>query len=268
MKFVTMEVNEEHIALVTFSRAPINAVSHEANIELSETFEGINERDDIACVIFRGEGKGFMSGSDTGDFGAFDDDGLKVYEDADIRTVLAIENCKVPVICQIQGYVMGLGTCLAAASDLIVAADDAYFGQPEVTICVCGGTGALRQLMPEKFMRYMALTGKKVGVQKIAEFGQIYSVVPREKALEEAYALARQITENYTKSVQCVKSAIKELVDRDSEKEYRIDCKQTHIMLKDPRRDEVLAAHNEMLRKKREAKEKAAREAAAKAGNA
>lgn len=256
MKYVDMRV-EDHIAIVTFQRAPINAVDMEANIEIAETFEGINQRDDIYCVIFRGEGKGFMSGSDTGDFDAFDDEGLKVYEDADIRSVVAVENCRVPVICQIQGYVMGLGTCMAAAADLIVAADDAYFGQPEVTICVCGGTGALRQLMPEKFMRYMALTGKKVGVQKIAEFGNIYSVVPREQALNEAIALAKQITENYTKSVQCVKSAIKELVNRDTAAEYRIDCKQTHIMLKDPKRDEVLAAHNEMLRKKREAKKKA-----------
>lgn len=256
MKFVTMEV-KDHIAIVTFQRAPINAVSHEANIEIAETFEGINERDDIHCVIFRGEGKGFMSGSDTGDFTAFDDEGLRVYEDADIRSVVAVENCRVPVICQIQGYVMGLGTCMAAAADLIVAADDAYFGQPEVTICVVGGTGALRQLMPEKFMRYMALTGKKVGVQKIAEFGNIHSIVPREQALDEAIALAKEITANYTKSVQCVKAAIKELVNRDTATEYRIDCKQTHVMLKDPLRDEVLAAHNEALRKKREAKEKA-----------
>ena len=60
-----------------------------------------------------------------------------------------------------------------------------------------------------------------------------------------------------------MKAAIRELVDRDTAKEYRIDCKQTHIMLKDPKRDEVLAAHNEMLRKKREAKERAAAEAAA-----
>ena len=80
MKFVTMEV-KDNIALVTFQRAPINAVSHEANIEISETFEGINERDDIHCVIFRGEGKGFMSGSDTGDFDAFDDEGLKISDE-------------------------------------------------------------------------------------------------------------------------------------------------------------------------------------------
>lgn len=257
MKYISMEV-KEHIAIVTFQRAPINAVDMEANLEIAETFEGINTRDDIWCVIFRGEGKGFMSGSDTGDFDAFDDDGLRVYEDADIRSVVAVENCRVPVICQIQGYVMGLGTCMVAAADLVVAADDAYLGQPEVTICVVGGTGALRQLMPEKFMRYMALTGKKVGVQKLAEYGSILKIVPRDEALDAAMEVAREITANYTKSVQCVKAAIKELVNRDTAKEYRIDCEQTHIMLKDPRRDEVLAAHNEMLRKKREAKAKAA----------
>ena len=256
-------VIQDHIAIVTWQRPPINAVDMAGNIAITKTFEEINENDDVWCVIFRGEGRGFVSGSDTGDFDAFDDEGLAVYEDADIAAVCAIENCRVPVIGQLQGYVMGLGTCFAAACDLLVASDDTYFGQPEVTICVCGGTGALRQLMPEKFMRYMALTGKKVGVQKIAQFGQIHSIVPREEALNEAIRLAHEITANYTKSVQCVKAAIKELVNRDTAKEYRIDCKQTHIMLKDPKRDEVLAAHNEMLRKKREAKERAAAAAAA-----
>jgi len=226
----------------------------EANIELAETFESINTRDDIYCVVFRGEGKGFMSGSDTGEFDGFDDKLLKVNEDADIRTVLAIEHCKVPVICQIQGYVMGLGTCLAAASDLIVAADDAYFGQPEVRICVVGGTGALLQMVSEKFMRYMAYTGKKIGVQKIAEFGNIYAVVPREQALDEAMELAAQIAENYTKSVQCVKAAINELVNRDSEYEYRIDCGQSHILLQDPMRPGILAAYNEKLKKNKDKK--------------
>ena len=140
MSFLKVEV-QNHIAIVTFNRPPINAVSMDANIEIAETFEGFNKNDDVWCVIFRSEGKGFMSGSDTGDFDAFDDKALKVYEDADIRSVVAVEQCRVPVICQIQGYVMGLGTCMAAAADLIVAADDAYFGQPEVTICVVGGTG-------------------------------------------------------------------------------------------------------------------------------
>lgn len=258
MDFVSVELRE-HIAVVTFSRPPINAVNLQSNLELTEAVRQLSGNDDVYCVILRAEGKGFMSGSDVDDFGGFNDQGLSDYEDADVESILAVYNCRVPVICQVQGYVMGHGVTLAAAADFIVAADDAYFSLPEVTICVCGGTGALRQLVPEKLMRYMALTGKKVGVRQIAQYGQIHAVVPRAQAMERAMELAHEVTANYTKSVQCVKAAIRELVNRDTAKEYRIDCKQTHIMLKDPKRDEVLAAHNEMLRKKRE--EKAARTA-------
>lgn len=186
----------DHIAILTFCRPPINAVDMAGNLEITHAFEEINRNDDVWCVIFRGEGKGFISGSDTGDFDAFDDKALEVYEDADIGAVCAIENCRVPVIGQLQDYVMGLGTCFAAACDMLVAADDTYFGQPEVTICVCGGTGALRQLMPEKMMRYMALTGKKVGVEKIAQYGQIHAVVPRAQAMERAMELAHEATQN------------------------------------------------------------------------
>ncbi|MCR5073400.1 MAG: enoyl-CoA hydratase/isomerase family protein [Clostridiales bacterium] len=258
MDFVTVEV-KDRIAIVTFSRPPINAVNLQSNIELAEAFEEINRRDDVECAILRAEGKGFMSGSDVEDFGGFNDRGLSDYEDADVRSILAVYNCRVPVICQTQGYVMGHGTTLAAAADFIVAADDTYFSLPEVTICVVGGTDAIRQLVPEKFLRYMAYTGKKIGVQKIAEFGQIHSVVPRAEALDEAMRLAHEITANYTKSVQCVKAAIQELTAHDKARDFYVDCTYTHELLKDPNRDAVLKEHFEMLERKRA--EKAARKA-------
>lgn len=255
MDFVTMEVRE-HIAIVTFSRPPINAVNMQSNDELTAVFEEINTRDDIWCAILRAEGKGFMSGSDVDDFGAFDDDGLAAYEDADARSILAVYNCRVPVICQTQGYVMGHGTTLAAAADLIVAADDTYFSLPEVTICVVGGLDAIKQLVPEKFLRYMAYTGKKIGVQKIAEYGNILKVVPREQALEAAMDTAREITANYTKSVQCVKAAIQELTNHDKARDFYVDCKYTHELLKDPARDGVLKEHYERLARKKAEKQR------------
>ena len=153
MDYVTLQVREDHIGIVTFSRPPINAVDLQSNIELAVTFEEINQRDDIWCVILRAEGKGFMSGSDVDAFSGFNDQLLQENEDADVRSILAVYNCRVPVICQVQGYVMGHGTTLAAASDLIVAADDTYFSLPEVTICVVGGTDAIRQLVSEKYLR-------------------------------------------------------------------------------------------------------------------
>lgn len=253
MDFVTFEIRE-HIGIVTFSRPPINAVNMQANEELTQIFEDINTMDDVWCVILRAEGKGFMSGSDVDDFGAFDDDGLSRYEDADVRGILAVYNCRVPVICQVQGYVMGHGTTLAAASDIIVAADDAYFSLPEVTICVVGGTDAIRMLVPEKYLRYMAYTGKKISVKKIAKYGNILKVVPREEAFDAAMETAREITANYTRSVQCVKAAINELTNHDKARDFYVDCTYTHQLLKDPNREQVLKEHYEMLEKKKAAK--------------
>ncbi len=249
MRCITLETLEDHIAVVTFHRPPINAIDLAANIEIAETFEELSRNDQIRCVVFRSIGKGFISGSDTGDFSAFDEEILKANEDADIRSVLAIESCRVPVICQVQGYVMGLGTCLAAASDFIVAAENTYFSQPEVRLCVVGGTGALRQLVPEKFMRYMVYTGKKIGVETIAKFGSIHMVVPLEDAFGTALDLGREIARNSSKAVYSVKAAIHDLIRRDSEEEYRIDCQQTHIMLRDPMRDEILTNYNQKIKK-------------------
>jgi len=256
MDYVTLQIMEDHIGVVTFSRPPINAVDLQSNLELAEVFESINTRDDIWCVILRAEGKGFMSGSDVDSFSGFNDQLLRDNEDADVRSILAVYNCKVPVICQIQGYVMGHGTTLAAASDLIVAADDAYFSLPEVTICVVGGTDAIRQLVPEKYLRYMAFTGKKISVKEIAKYGNILKIVPRAEAFHAAIGVAREITENYTKSVQCVKAAIQALTNHDKAKDFYVDCTYTHELLRDPMRETALKKHYERLEKKRKAKEK------------
>lgn len=258
MDFVSVEIRE-NIAVVTFSRPPINAVNLQSNLELTETFRQLNRNDDVHCVILRAEGKGFMSGSDVDDFGDFNDQGLSAYENADVESILAVYNCRVPVICQTQGYVMGHGVTLAAASDFIVAADDTYFSLPEVTICVVGGTDAIRQLVPEKFLRYMAYTGKKIGVKRIAEFGQIHAVVPRAQAFERAMELAREVNANYTRSVQCVKTAVQEVTNHDKSRDFYVDCTYTHQLLKDPNRDAVLKEHYALLEKKK-------REKAAKAG--
>lgn len=254
MDFVKVEIRDDHIAVVTFSRPPINAVNKQSNEELAEAFEAINTNDDVWCAILRAEGKGFMSGSDSSEFADFDDQALSDYEDADVRSILACYNCRVPVICQTQGYVMGHGTTLAAAADIVVSADDTYFSMPEVTICVVGATDSMRQLVPEKFLRYMGYTGRKIGVQEVAKYGNILKVIPREQAFDAAIEVAHEITANYTKSVQCVKAAIQELTNHDKAKDFYVDCKYTHELMKDPNRDEALRVHYEMLEKKRQAK--------------
>lgn len=250
MDFVKFKV-KDHIGIVTFSRPPINAVNFQANKELSMIFRKINTMDEIWCVILRAEGRGFMSGSDVDDFGAFDDAALSDYEAADVDSIMAVYECRVPTICQVQGYVMGHGTCLCAACDMVVAADDAYFSMPEVTICVVGATDAIRQFVPEKMLRYMGYTGKKIGVNEISRYGNILRVVPREQAFDAAMEVAKEVTANYTKAVQCVKAALNELTAHDKKHDFYVDCKYTHQLLKDPNRREVLRQHYEMLEKRK-----------------
>ena len=240
MKFVDLEV-KNHIGIITFSRSPVNAVSYEANGEIASMFESINDRDDIYVVIFNSKGKGFVAGSDINDFKNFSDEkSLGVYEDANVRSILAIYNCKVPVIAAVHGYALGLGVCLAATCDILVCSTDAYFGQPEVKIGTVGGTGSLSLLMPEKFVRYMAFTGKYISAKKIAEFGSIYAVVQKEELLKTAFEVAEEISANYTGTVQAVKNAIRDLKQHDHARDFYCDCKYTHKLLKDPKRKEAL----------------------------
>nr|WP_319514508.1 enoyl-CoA hydratase/isomerase family protein [uncultured Cohaesibacter sp.] len=241
-EFVKLEV-KDHIGLVTFARPPINAVNLDANRQVAEIFESINERDDIYAVIFTSEGKGFVSGSDVGDFSEFTDETLNRYEEANVRSIEAIYHCKVPVIGALHRYVLGLGVCFAAACDIVVCSDETFFGQPEVRLGSVGGTDALSDLMPEKFVRYMAFTGKYVGVAKIAEFGNIHSVVPHAELLDEAFGIAKEIAANWTLSVQAVKSAIIDLKKRDLAADFYTDCKYTHELLHHPQRNEVLDAY-------------------------
>lgn len=233
---------EDGIGRVIFERPPINAVNLEANRQLAAAFEAMNADDDVRVVIFQTVGRGFVSGSDVGDFDAFDDDSLGEYEEANIRTINAIYHCRVPVIGALHGYVLGLGTCLAASCDMLVAAEDTFFGNPEVRLGSVGGTGALSMLVPEKLARYMALTGKYVGVQEVAKYGQIFKVVSLDKLGEEVDGLAALVTRNWTKAVQAVKAAIRDLKHRDLGEEFRFDCRYTHELLSQPERDEVLKA--------------------------
>lgn len=237
------------IAVVTFSRPPINAVNLEANRQIAETFESINGRDDVKVVVFTADGKGFVSGSDSGDFEEFSDEALTAYEQANVRSINAIYDCRVPVIGAISGYTLGLGTCFAAVCDLLVCADDAFFGQPEVRLGSVGGSATLLLIIPEKLVRYMALTGKYVGVAEIAKYGAIHSVVPREQLLDEALGLAGLVAANWTKSVQAVKSALRELRGYDLGGDFFREARFTHLLLQEPERDAVLAAYNERRKK-------------------
>lgn len=138
-----------------------------------------------------------------------------------------------------------MGVCFAAVCDLIVAADDTYFGLPEVKVAMAGGAAVTGMLVPDKVSRYMAYTGNYLRVQEVARYGNIHAVVRKERLMEECMVLAREITANYYKSVQYIKAGLSVTNDFHVEDKFQVERKYQHILTDDPMRDEMLNAFQE-----------------------
>ncbi|MCK9541758.1 MAG: crotonase/enoyl-CoA hydratase family protein [Novosphingobium sp.] len=113
-----------------------------------------------------------------------------------------------PVIAAVNGTALGGGTELALSCDLIVAADTATFGLPEVKRgLLAGAGGAFRMVrqVPRKIGMELLLTGDAISAARAQELGFVNRVVPREKLMEEALALAEKIAANAPLSVQASK---------------------------------------------------------------
>ena len=113
-----------------------------------------------------------------------------------------------PTIAAVNGFALGGGTELALASDLVVAADTAEFGLPEVRrglVAAAGGAFRLAQQIPRKFALEMALTGQPISAARAFELGLVNQVVPRDKVLPVALDMAEVIAANAPLAVQATK---------------------------------------------------------------
>lgn len=113
-----------------------------------------------------------------------------------------------PIIAAVNGFALGGGTELALASDLVVAADTATFGLPEVKrglLAGAGGTFRLPQQLPQKIAMELLLTGDALTAERANQLGLVNRVVPREQLLDAALELADRICANAPLSVQASK---------------------------------------------------------------
>jgi enoyl-CoA hydratase len=121
-----------------------------------------------------------------------------------------------PLIAAVEGFAVAGGLEIALACDLIVAAEDAQFGIPEVKRGLIAGGGALLRLprqIPQRIAMELALTGSIVPVERMLQHGLINRVVPKGTALQAALALAGEITENSPLGVRASKEIIQRSAD-------------------------------------------------------
>jgi enoyl-CoA hydratase len=198
------------IAVITLNRPQqLNALSYDLIKDLSLAMQELDRDDQIRVIIVTGGEKVFAAGADIREMaerGPFDE---RLHERLAYRD--RINKISKPVIAAVSGFALGGGCELAMSCDIIVAAENARFGQPEVNIGIIpgsGGTQRLTHLVGKHRAMEMVLTGEFMSAADAERFGLVNRVVPPELLMEEAKAIANKIAAKPALAVQAAKEAV------------------------------------------------------------
>jgi enoyl-CoA hydratase len=173
--------------------AKLNALSAELRDALTAAIADAVADDAVRVIAIAGAGRAFCAGYDLSDAAPPTAWDWRDVLARDVAATLAIWSCPKPVIAQVHGYALAGGLELAMACDLIVAADDAQLGEPEIRF----GSAPVTLLMPfvigQKRTRELLLTGDLIGAVEAERIGLINRVVPLDRLATEVDALAAKL---------------------------------------------------------------------------
>ena len=212
---------QTRIAVVTMNRPPVNAVNQQMYAEIRDLFGDIDRLlTDVSVVILTSTGRHFCAGNDLDDFSTLSPANsagrMRLVRDA----FEAVYDCPVPTIGAVRGVALGTGVALAASCDLLVCADTARFGLPEVGVGVMGGAKHLSRLVPQSMVRLMHLTADAVSAAELAEHGGIARIVPEERLADEANSLAAHIARHSAVALRHAKESLNAIEFMDLKSGY------------------------------------------------
>ena len=211
-KTLITEVNaEEGYAVIQMNRPEsLNALCEEMMSELTQALDRFEADDTILCVILTGTKRAFSGGADVKEIQGktFPQ---SYYEDFITRNWERAARARKPIIAAVGGYAIGGGCELAMMCDIILAADNARFGQPEIRLGVMPGAGATQRLTravgKSKAME-LCLTGRMMEAEEAERCGLVARIVPADDLMEEARALATTIAAMPRAAAMMTKEAI------------------------------------------------------------
>jgi enoyl-CoA hydratase len=200
------------VALVTFERrAALNALSFGLMAELADTLATLDADPAIRCVVLTGAGaRAFAAGADIREL--LEQTPSQLESSGSFAPWDRIDRVGLPLVAAVRGFALGGGCELAMACDVIVAAEDAVFGQPELTIGVipgAGGTQRLPRALGPAVAADMVLTGRRLDAREAERAGLVSRVVPVERLLDEALEVAARIAAGPPLAVRAAKRAIR-----------------------------------------------------------
>jgi enoyl-CoA hydratase len=199
------------VGIITLNRPKqLNALNSELMVEMGTALKLFDADPHIGCIILTGNEKAFAAGADIG--------AMATYSYADVykndyitRDWETLRSIRKPIIAAVSGFALGGGCEVAMMCDIIIAADNARFGQPEIKLGIipgAGGTQRLPRAIGKAKAMDLALTGRMMDAQEAERAGLVSRVVPLDKLMDEALGVALSICDYSQIAVMSAKESI------------------------------------------------------------
>ena len=247
-RYVHVAFPIEHVALVTFDRQDaLNALNFALLAELTDALERLDRDPACRCIVLTGAGeRAFAAGADIKELARQTPTSLTV--DDEFHRWERIKRIRKPIVAAVRGAALGGGCELAMACDMIVAAEDAQFGQPEIRLGVmpgAGGTQRLTRAIGKAKAMELVLTGDNIGAREAEARGLVTRVVPAEATLEAALALAGRIAALPPVAVVAAKEAVNRAQELSLEAGLEFERRNFFLLFATDDQQEGMAAFSE-----------------------
>ncbi|MFI7675449.1 enoyl-CoA hydratase family protein [Actinophytocola sp. NPDC049390] len=220
---VTVSTAEPGVVVVTIDHPPVNALPVAGWFALADAVTAAGRDPATHVVVLRAAGRGFCAGVDIKEILRDGHEALVGANHGCHAAFGAVYDCQVPVIAAVRGFCLGGGVGLVGNADVVVAADDATFGLPEVDRGALGAATHLARLVPQHLMRAMYYTASTVTAAQLHHFGSVYRVVPPGQLDGAALEVAKQIAAKDPRVIRAAKRSINGIDPQDVHRSYRYE---------------------------------------------
>jgi enoyl-CoA hydratase len=246
MAYENIETSTQgHVGLIRLNRPKaLNALCAALVAEMGEALDAFEADDNIRCIVITGSEKAFAAGADIKEMadknyvGAYLEDFITVGWER-------VTRCRKPVIAAVAGYALGGGCELAMMCDFIIAAENAKFGQPEITLGTipgAGGTQRLTRFVGKSKAMEMVLTGRMIDAEEAERSGLVSRVVPLESLMDEAFKAADTIADMSMPVVFMAKEAVNRAYETTLNEGVRFERRLFHSTFATEDQKEGMAA--------------------------
>lgn len=223
---------EERVGVIQLHRPDaLNALNPDLMAELVQVLAEFDRDDTVGCIVLTGGEKVFAAGADIKRMA--EASAVEMLQEDTLAVWDQIRLVKKPIIAAINGYALGGGCEVAMMCDLIIAGENAKFGQPEINIGVipgAGGTQRLTHAIGKAKAMELILTGRPFSAKEALEMGLINKVVPAEQTLAEAKQLAKTIAEKPALAVRLAKESVLKAFETPLEEGLRYERKLFYLL--------------------------------------